>query len=236
MSLLDLAATVLRAPASLVTDDPDVLLARAPSLLALTAGGSAVWAVAIGTYRGGLQLLYAPLKAPLLLLIPLAVCLPVMRVLFDARGDRLEAATVGSAGLVGMARAALFASAISPMLWLWLSLEPGYHAAVVGMAASLMLAGMPGLWTIAATLQGPQRAWTARIVSLALLGMVTAQTGWVLRPFIARPTVPVAFLRPMASDVGTSLLSSGIQAVGGDATYHSAPVGVLGRGVQGEEE
>ena len=32
-------------------------------------------------------------------------------------------------------------------------------------------------------------------------GAITAQTGWVLRPFVARPEAELTFLRPIDSDV-----------------------------------
>ena len=37
------------------------------------------------------------------------------------------------------------------------------------------------------------------------LGVVGAQTGWLLRPFVARPRAEVSFVRPVESDVFSSL-------------------------------
>ena len=235
MNVWMMATEVLRAPLSVVTDKREELLTQAPALLALSAGGMATWALAVASYRGGLQLAYAPLKAPLLVWVPLAVCLPVMRVLFDPSGDRLTSARVGSAGLVGMARAALFAAAVSPMLWLWLSVSPSYHVAVVGMAASLGVSLLPGLWTLTTALRGERRAWMAQLICVGLLGAMTAQAGWVFRPFVARPTTDVTLFRAVESDVASSLLSTSAQAVGGSSSYESRPAGVIGRAMAEEE-
>ncbi len=232
-TLLHLAARVLRDPDSLVTDDPEELASSAPHLLALTIGGAAAWAMMVASYRGGLMYLYAPIKAPFLLLIPLAVCLPAIRALFDPEGDRLTSPLVASAGLVGMARTALLAASFAPVIWLWYSFDPGYHDAVLGAAGSLALAGLPGLLTILRAMRPGIITAGTSLLALALLGGVTAQTGWLLRPFIARPTAEVTFLRPVESDI-TSVLTTTESALGHYDGWDASPSGVIGRGLQEE--
>lgn len=235
MHPLNTAANVLRSPADLITDDTERLTRLAPTLVGLTMAGIGLWAGVVGGYRGGIQMLYAPLKAPLLLFIPLAVCLPAMRALFDRDGIRLNHATVASAGLVGAARSGLLASALAPVLWLWLSIDPGYHEAVLATAVTLALAGIPGLWTIASALRGPRSSISAAVLSVMLLGVVTAQTGWMLRPFVVRPTATVELLRPMEADIASALLSTADSANGSYNGWEAEPAGVLGRGLHKED-
>ena len=40
-----------------------------------------------------------------------------------------------------------------------------------------------------------------------------AQSGWLLRPFVARPTVEVAFLRPVEEDIVSALVYTNLSAV-----------------------
>ena len=51
-------------------------------------------------------------------------------------------------------------------------------------------------------------------VAAILMGLTTAQTGWLLRPFIARPTAEVTFLRPIEADIASSLTRSTRSAAG----------------------
>jgi hypothetical protein len=234
MSALDLATRVLRAPLDLVSEDPDDLTRLAPGLVALCVGGIGLWAVVVGQYRGGLQLAYAPLKAPLLVLLPLAVCLPAIRAMFD-REDGLSHTRVALAGLVGAARLGLLAGALAPVLWLMLSLDPGYHDAVLAVAGSLAVAGLPALWTILTSLRRPETSPVAMAVALSLLGGVTAQTGWLLRPFVVRPTAEIALFRPMESDVASSLGATSDAARDVYGGWDAKPAGVLGRGLHKEE-
>jgi hypothetical protein len=105
-----------------------------------------------------------------------------------------------------MARTALIAAAAAPILWLCYSLSPGYHLATAFLAATLLLAGFTGLPALLTAVS--ERSWRARAAALAgvmLLGLTTAQTGWVLRPFVARPRAEVTLLRPVEGDVLGSL-------------------------------
>lgn len=199
--LLSVADRVLRDPASLLSDDPDHLAADGPSLALLTAIGASIFGVTVGSWHGGLQMLYTGIKAPLLLFVPLAVCLPALRALFDPWGTRLSATRLALAGLTGSAIAGLMSAAAAPVLWLVLGLGPVYPVAVLTVAATMAFSGLPGLTTIARALAPARRSPFATLAAVLLLGAVTAQTGWVIRPFLARPGADLAFLRSLENDV-----------------------------------
>jgi hypothetical protein len=70
----------------------------------------------------------------------------------------------------------------------------------------------------------------AVVGSLVVLGLLVAQTGWVLRPFVARPRGEVTFLRPVESDVFSALGASSRSAAGDyDSDWQPSGSGVFHR-------
>ena len=115
-----------------------------------------------------------------------------------------------------------------PCVWLWSSAGVDYHTAVMAFAGTLVLAGLPGLLTVLRAL--PRPAQMQRFVmlgSLALLGAVFAQTGWLLRPFVARPAAEVTFLRPLEENVFSSLHASQRSARGDYSGWKTEQKGFL---------
>ena len=183
-SLLSLITQVLRDPAAVVrTATPADLAWLAPRLLLLSGVGAALLGGVVGGYRGGPQVLYAALKLPLLLWIPPLVALPAVHALWRACEVDVSYRRLALAVLTGMARAGVLASAAAPVLWLPYSVELDYHLSVVLLAGMLVLVGLPGLTAIAAAIPaGGVRRWMAGGASMVLLGLLFAQTGWLLRP------------------------------------------------------
>lgn len=203
-----LMGTVLRNPAALVSapDPRRVLATLAPKLLAIGIMGMALFGLVVGSYRGGVQNLYAAIKLPLLLLVPAVVGLPAVRALYAACDVNTPHARLALATLVGMARTGVLAAACGPVLWLLYSVHIDYHLAILAMTGCLVLVGLPGLSTIVRSLPaGGRHRVVAAATSVVLLGVVGAQTGWLLRPFVARPRAEVSFVRPVESDVFSSL-------------------------------
>jgi hypothetical protein len=115
------------------------------------------------------------------------------------------------------------------VLWLVYSVSIDYHRAVLLMTATLLVAGCVGMLTMLRALPPVSGArWLAHVVSLGVLGAVLAQSGWLLRPFIARPRADVAFLRPVESDVFSSLVASSHAAAGDHQEWEADPAGLLG--------
>lgn len=232
-----LTGTVLRNPGTLV-DDPDprrVLATLAPKLLAIAVCGMALFGMVVGSYRGGVQNLYAAIKLPLLLLMPVIVGLPAVRALHvacevNAPHDRLALAAV-----VGMARTGVLAAACGPVLWLLYSVSIDYHLAILLMAGALVIVGLPGLTTIVRSLPpGGRHRAIASVLSLVMLGCIGAQTGWLLRPFIARPRAEVSFIRPIESDVFSSLSAAFDSARGRYDGWDARAEGFLARELDAE--
>ena len=68
----------------------------------------------------------------------------------------------------------------------------------------------------------------ASVVAIGVIGVVTMQTGWLLRPFVARPPVEVAFLRPVEEDVFSSLAATASAAAGVYQHWEAEPAGAVG--------
>lgn len=217
MSVLSLAVATLR--------NPDAILDRAeddryvhdviPRLLALAVVGAASFGAVVGSYRGGVQIVYAATKMPVLFVLPLLVALPAVYAMFTATGGKVDPRRLALAGLVGATRSAILAAAAGPAVWLVYASWLDYHVAVLLLAAALVGVGLPGLVVLGRAITAPvHRRWIAVGASLAVMGAVTAQTGWLLRPFIARPTAEVAFLRPIEADVGQAIVETSASSVG----------------------
>ncbi|PRP91270.1 hypothetical protein ENSA5_56830 [Enhygromyxa salina] len=236
---LAVVGTLLREPELLLASDDeahdddqvrDRLALLAPRLLAITAAGAAIFGLVIGSYRGELQYFYAALKTPLLLLLPVLVGLPAIRAFHDACEVSVSWSRLALAALVSIGRTAVLAAACGPVLWLYLSLHPDYHRAVLATAACLCLVGWPGLWTLIKSLpSGGRHRALANFASVAVLGVLLAQSGWLLRPFVVRPQAEVTLLREVEANVFSSLASTGSSARGRYHGWEAEGAGLLGR-------
>lgn len=216
-STLAIAATLLRDPASLIAraDDPDDLAHIAPRTLAIGVIGAALFGITVGSYHGGLQVPYAAVKMPLLFGLPMIASLPAVRSLGHLAAVDVPWPRLALAGAIGAARTAVLAAALGPLVWLFYSLQPDYRTSVFVFVGALVLAGLPGLSVVGKVLpERAERRWAVGLASVAVLGLVTAQTGWLLRPFVVRAEAPVALLRPIESDVATSLGQTSLGAAG----------------------
>ncbi len=216
MHTLELTAAVLRDPDAVAqSDDPRALARLAPPLLAMSVGGALVLGLAAGATHGPLQSAFAAVKTPALFLLPPLLVLPLVHGFATACGVTVSWTRLGIATLAGLARSGLLAGAVAPLLWLPFSLDTDYHLAVLMFVAAFGFSMLPGLATIArAVPSGGTMRWPAVIGTMLVLGVVTAQAGWVLRPFVARPQAELTFLRTVESDVFSSLGATTRSATG----------------------
>lgn len=216
MTTLDLTTRVLRDPDEVAnTDDPRTLAQLAPPLLALACGGAALLGIAAGSTSGALQASFAAIKTPVLFLVPPLVVLPLVYTAAEAAGTKVSFSRLGIATLAGLARTGLLAAAAAPLLWLPFSLGADYHLSVLLFVGTFGMVMAPALTTLARALPaGGSLRLPAMIGTLMLLGLVTAQTGWLLRPFVARPQAEVTFLRPVEADVFSSIGATTRSATG----------------------
>lgn len=162
------------------------------ALLALVVG-SALYGGVLGSYRGELQVLYAALKMPLVLVGALVVTAPAVWALGVASGRSWTLRSAGSLVLVAAGRAALVLVSVAPLLWVAIDLGAGYHFASFLAAIACGLAGIVALGTLFRGL-GPSGVVTGLAAALVFLSAL-AQTSWALRPWLGRPSQPVVFVR-----------------------------------------
>lgn len=232
--ILAVVGVLLRQPEQLLSDasddaERDRLALLAPQLLGITLIGAAIFGLVIGSYRGELQYLYAAVKTPALLLLPVLIGLPAIRAFHGACELDVSWSRLGLAALIAVARTAVLAAASGPVLWLYLSIQPDYHRAILALSSCLLVVGGPGLWTLIRALPAGGRSRPlATFASLAVVGVLLAQSGWLLRPFVVRPRAEVTFLRPIEADVFSSLASTRRAANGEYRGWTARSGGLLG--------
>jgi hypothetical protein len=170
------------------------VLARV-ALLTLVVG-TAIYGAVLGTYRGELQVAFAAIKMPIVLLGALVVTAPAVWAIGAAGGRAWTLRAAGSLVLVAAGRASLVLVTLAPLLWLAIDCHAGYHFASLLSSCAFGLAGLVALGTLVRGVGrgGGMVGLVAAVVFLSAL----AQTGWVLRPWLGRPSQPVVFVRTEA--------------------------------------
>jgi len=220
---------LLRAPERLVEQHADraAVGVLAPRLLATIAVGAALFGTVPGSWRGGVQIAYAAIKMPGVFLLPLLVGLPLVAAIARVVGLDAPWSRVSLAGLVGAARSAVLAAVLVPTYWLVQGAAWSYHEAVLILAAALVVVGLPGLATLGALAPDLPRRALLTATAIVALGLPMAQGGWLLRPFVARPTAEVAFLRPVESNIADALDTTATSATGHYPGWEAESSGLL---------
>lgn len=190
-------------------------LARALTLTVLISG--AVLGAVLGLARGGLQIPYAAIKLPLVVLFTAALCAPALsalRQVVHRHSDRREdlLLTLGS-----LALGTLLAAALSPLLLLATVFDVGYHDLILLTVAICAASGLGGLLLLQKGLRAAMPGGQ-RLVGLAFIGLfclVGAQMSWTLRPWLLRPRSPdVVFIRGVEGNFFGAVVGTQATAMG----------------------
>lgn len=206
---------LLRTPARFLETIEEVELVSITRTLLLTvAAGSGVFGAVVGAFRGGVQIAYAAIKIPILLLGTMAICMPTFISLARALRVQMEAKEVVVLALGACARFSLVLAGLAPVLWLlegWL----GYHSTALAVAAACGLAGLSASSLLFRGLSRRGGSAIAGLAFIAVFGVVGMQTSWLLRPFLVRPrTESVPFIRSLEGDLLDSVWRSSRSAAG----------------------
>jgi len=178
------------------------------SLLVITLGTACFGAV-LGTSHGIRQLLYSAVKLPVAFLITLLLVTPALSAIASALRRPLGAAQATLLVLAAAARASLVLLALAPVVWLAMSHGLEYHRGILSAALCYALAGLAALQLV---LRGLGQDWRARFIALffaATLVPAGAQSAWMLRPYVGRPSQPtVPFLRKIDGSFVDSIYRS----------------------------
>ena len=151
--------------------------------------GAAIFGATIGAYRGGIQILYAALKLPLVLLLTTAACAPALTAVAAGLGRRSDARRDIALVLASLARTSLTFAALTPLLLLAIRRESEYHNLVLLLVATSGVAGAVGIWFFLRGLRvlDDTATWTTALVVSAVFMLVGVQMSWTLRPYLVRP-------------------------------------------------
>jgi hypothetical protein len=179
----------------------------AKKLLAMILAGGAVFGAAIGSHHSGLQILYAAIKLPLVILLTAAVCTPVLTAMNRALGRPAELSHDLLLVLGSLARGSLVLAALAPLPLIAALMGTSYHNMILLVVGCCGLAGILGL---ALFVRGMWHNTRAVVFTMAALLLVFALTGtqmtWSLRPFVLRPCAKHAmFLRSLEGSFSSSV-------------------------------
>jgi len=145
------------------------------------------------------QVVYSAMKVPMLLFATTLLCLPAFFVLNTILGLREDLRDSLRAILGSQAGLSIALAALSPMTRFWYFSTSDYRAALLFNASAFALATVAGhvvmfrYYLSLMRRHGYHRLmWGAWLVLYAFVGI---QVGWLLRPFVGSPGMPVTFFR-----------------------------------------
>ncbi|MCC6874698.1 MAG: hypothetical protein IT378_10375 [Sandaracinaceae bacterium] len=210
-------ALLLRDPAEIARRcrEEDGLEPIAKASLAALALGAAVFGGVVGSFRGGEQIAFAALKIPLALLAALGVSVPAFHAVAAVLGRARTLRSTVALSLAASGRAALVLLAFAPALWLAYDRGLGYHAAALAAALAYAVAGLAALSVLVRGLGEGAHRLTTTAAYVAIFLAASAQTGWLLRPYLVRPrSEEVPLWRAREGGVGDALYRSSRSSVG----------------------
>ncbi len=146
-----------------------------------------------------LMVLFAAVKMPLLILVTSALCLPGFFVLSTVLGLRDDFRRSIRAILSSQAAMAVVLAALGPVTRFVYSSGVSHANAILTNAAMFAVAAGAAqvvLWRLYRPLIARDRRHLAMLWAwLLLYAFVGMQMGWMLRPFIGTPDIPVTFFR-----------------------------------------
>ena len=176
-----------------------------------------VFGAALGLFRGGVQIVFAALKMPLVILLTAALTTPALsalRVVVDGHAQfRRDLALV----LSSLALGSLVLAALAPIVMLAVSWHADYHALILVTVGCCAIGGAVGLSFFIAGTRDLAAGSRVLIVSLVLVvvALVGAQMSWTLRPYLVRPrTEEVVFVRSLEGSFIDAVNTSTWSAMG----------------------
>lgn len=181
---------------------------------------------ALGSYRGGIQIGYAAIKLPLVLLGTAALSAPVLSAVGAALGRRSRLGVDLALVMSALAFGALLLAACAPLILLGRSLDVPYHQMILGTVCAFGLAGIASLHMIGAAIAAERTP--GRIAALLGLcctfALVGGQLAWALRPYLVRPRAEqVPFVREVEGSLFDSIAES-MRSARGDYARDAAPL------------
>lgn len=197
-------------------------------MVATIAVAMAIVGAALGSFRGGVQIGYAAIKLPLVLLGTAALAAPALTAIGAAAGRRVRLAQDLVLVVTALAFGALLLTACTPVLLLCIAMKRDYHDMILVTVGLFSLAGIASLRMI---IQGVRieadspRGRRSAIVGLCLVfALVGGQLSWALRPYLVRPRTPeVVFVRSVEGSLFDAIATT-IDSASGHYERDEAPL------------
>jgi hypothetical protein len=217
--------------------DRDAILARIAAgkdlaatmkvMVATIAVCMAIVGAALGSYRGGVQIGYAAIKLPLVLLGTAALSAPALTAIGAAAGRRVRLTADLVLVVTALAFGALLLTACTPLFLLCIAMERSYHDMILVTVGLFSLAGIASLRMIVqgVRIEASERGGTSAVVGLCIVfALVGGQLSWALRPYLVRPRTPeVVFVREVEGSLFDAITTT-IDSARGRFQRDEAPV------------
>jgi len=197
------------------------------TMIATIAVTMAIVGAALGSYRGGVQIAYAAVKLPIVLLGTAALSAPALSAIGAALGRRSRLTADLALVMSALAFGALLLVACTPLIMLGRSVDLDYHRMILAVVAMFAVAGGAALrmiWRGVALEAAP--GWRTAVVGLCVVfSLVGGQLAWALRPYLLRPRAPEpTFIREVESSLFDAIAGS-MQSARGIYSRDEAPLG-----------
>jgi len=203
------------------------LLKTMVTTIALT---MAIVGAALGSYRGGVQIGYAAVKLPLVLLGTAALAAPALTAVGRAAGRRSRLVQDLALVMSALAFGALLLVAGTPLILLGRAIDLSYHQMILMTVSMFGIAGLSALVMIinavaVESMRDGSRGWRTAVLGLCIVFVtVGGQLSWALRPYLVRPRTPdVPFVRAKEGSLFDAITGA-VQSARGIYEREEAPV------------
>lgn len=185
------------------------LLVLSRTMLSTIGVSGALFGGALGAYHGGVQIAFAALKLPFVILLTACICAPVLTMTNRALGRMSSLPKDLALVLSALALGSLVIAALAPLLLLAGLLQMSYHQAILVTFGACSLGGLAGLSFLWRGLQGERGSLWATFLVLGAFAVAGSQMSWTFRPYLVRPkTVEVPFIREVEGNLFESILQT----------------------------
>jgi hypothetical protein len=157
----------------------------------------------VGWSRGVMQMISSGVKVPMLYLLTLLVCYPVLFIVLVLMGSRLSFKQTLALILLALTLNAVLLAAFAPIIAFFIITNSSYEFVKL---LHVLVMTFSGFWAMTALWQGlremceksnlyPRRAVRILQVWILVFGFVGTQMAWSLRPFVGSPDRPFEFFR-----------------------------------------
>jgi hypothetical protein len=224
----------------LLLRDREVMLARIRAgtnlaailkvMIATIAVTMAIVGAALGSYRGGVQIAYAAIKLPLVLLGTAALSAPTLTAIGRAVGRRSNLVQDLTLVMSALAFGALMLVAGTPLILLGRAVDLTYHQMILMTVTMFGIAGLASLHMIIRAvsienLRDGTRGWRTAVFGLVIVFVtIGGQLSWALRPYLVRPrTENIPFVRAIEGSLFDAITGA-FQSARGVYSRDEAPL------------